>query len=156
MSVSTYGAVGTADARSAAATTPVTASSLGFPAAVLMLLAGMGWGLAMAITQDHAAMPAHAHLNLVGWVCLFLFGLFYHLHPALDRSRLAKVQVVIWIVASIAMTIGVGLVTTGRPAAEPIAAISSMVVFADMVLFGWLVMRRHRFGQAAGQERPAL
>ena len=69
------------------------ASSLSFQAAVLLVVAGMIWGIVMAISGDHAAMPAHAHLNLLGWVSLFLFGIFYHLHPALDRSPTAMVQV---------------------------------------------------------------
>ena len=45
----------------------------------------------MAISNDHAAMPAHAHLNLLGFVALFLFGVFYHLHPAIDRSKAANI-----------------------------------------------------------------
>jgi len=69
------------------------ASSLSFRAAVVLVVAGMVWGIVMAISQDHAAMPAHAHLNLLGWVSLFLFGIYYHLHPTIDRSRTALVQV---------------------------------------------------------------
>lgn len=124
------------------------ASSISFPVAVLMVLAGMIWGIIMAISQDHSAMPAHAHLNLLGWVCLFLFGIFYHLHPAVDRSRAALVQVWIWIVATIILAIGVGLVHTGHPVGDPIAAAASLVVFADMLLFGWLVLRRERIAGA--------
>jgi peptidoglycan/LPS O-acetylase OafA/YrhL len=120
------------------------ASSVCFPVAVLMVLAGMIWGIIMAISDDHSAMPAHAHLNLLGWVCLFLFGIFYHLHPALDRSRTALVQVWVWIVTTIILTIGVGLVHTGHPIGDPIAAVGSLIVFADMLLFGWLVLRRER------------
>ncbi len=51
------------------------ASSLCFQAAVLFVIAGMIWGIVMAISEDHSAMPAHAHLNLLGWVSLFLFGI---------------------------------------------------------------------------------
>ena len=69
------------------------ASSLSFQAAVLMVLVGMLWGLQMGISQDHSAMPAHAHLNLLGWVSLFLFGVYYRLHPSLDSSRVALIQV---------------------------------------------------------------
>jgi Na+-driven multidrug efflux pump len=93
-------------------------------------------------------MPAHAHLNLLGWVCLFLFGIFYHLHPALDRSRTALVQVWVWILTTIILTIGVGLVHTGHPIGDPIAAVGSLIVFADMLLFGWLVLRRERIEAA--------
>jgi len=42
------------------------ASILCFRAAVLMAAAGMIWGIVMGISQDHATLPAHAHLNLLG------------------------------------------------------------------------------------------
>jgi peptidoglycan/LPS O-acetylase OafA/YrhL len=128
--------------------TDMKASSVCFPVAVLMVLAGMIWGIIMAISDDHSAMPAHAHLNLLGWVCLFLFGIFYHLHPAIDRSRTALVQVWVWILTTIILTIGVGLVHTGHPIGDPIAAVGSLIVFADMLLFGWLVLRRERIEAA--------
>lgn len=118
------------------------ASSLSFQAAVLIVIAGMIWGIAMAISEDHSAMPAHAHLNLLGWVTLFLFGVFYHLHPAIDRSRLALAQVWVWIVNTVIFSIGVALVHAGRAVGDPIAAIGSFIAVGDMLLFGWLVLRR--------------
>jgi hypothetical protein len=118
------------------------ASILSFRAAVLLVIAGMIWGIVMGISQDHSTMPAHAHLNLLGWVSLFLFGIYYHLHPAVDRSRLAVLQVWVWIAGTIVMTIGVGLVHSGHEIGDPIAAVSSLLVLADMLLFGWLVFRR--------------
>jgi hypothetical protein len=117
------------------------ASILCFRAAVLMAAAGMIWGIVMGISQDHATLPAHAHLNLLGWVSLFLFGIYYHLHPAVDRSALASLQVWVWITGTIIMTIGVALVHSGREIGDPIAAVSSLVVLVDMLIFGWLVFR---------------
>jgi hypothetical protein len=124
------------------------ASSLSFPAAILMVIAGMIWGIIMAVSRDHSAMPAHAHLNLLGWVSLFLFGVFYHLHPATDRSRAALIQVVVWIIGTVILTIGVALVHTGHDIGDPIAAIGSLITLADMLLFGWLVLRRERTTQS--------
>jgi hypothetical protein len=118
------------------------ASILCFRAAVLLVIAGMLWGIAMGISEDHSTMPAHAHLNLLGWVSLFLFGIYYHLHPAVDHNRLATWQVWIWIAGTIIMTIGVGLAHSGHEIGDPIAAVSSVLVLADMLLFGWLVFRR--------------
>lgn len=120
------------------------ASDVCFRAAVLLVLAGMSWGLFMAISKDHSGMTGHAHLNLLGWVSLFLIGIFYRLHPEIDRSRIALVQVAVWIVAVIVLAIGLGLLyQAGRPAiGEPMAAVSSMVLFADMILFAYLVFRR--------------
>ena len=117
------------------------ASALSFRAAVLLVIAGMLWGIVMGISEDHSTMPAHAHLNLLGWVSLFLFGIYYHLHPAIDRGGLASLQVWVWIAGTLIMTIGVGLVHSGHAIGGPIAAVSSLVILADTLLFGWLVFR---------------
>ena len=124
------------------------ASVVSFRAAVLMVLAGMIWGMVMGISQDHSTMPAHAHLNLLGWVSLFLFGIYYRLHPNIDTTAMARVQVWIWIVATIVLAGGIALVHSGHEIGDAIAALSSLVVFVDMVLFGWLVFRTSRPKQA--------
>ena len=120
------------------------ASALSFQAAVVFVIVGMIWGIVMAISQDHSAMPAHAHLNLLGWVSLFLFGIYYRLHPSLEDTRIASVQVWVWIVGTIILVGGVGLVHTGHAIGDPIAAIGSFVVLLDMLLFGWLVYQGER------------
>ena len=54
-------------------------------------LCGMGLGIFMATSQDFTLMPAHAHLNLLGWVSMALYGLYYR-GAALLRVRLAWIQ----------------------------------------------------------------
>ena len=120
------------------------ASVLSFRAAVIMVVAGMIWGIVMGISGDHSTFPAHAHLNLLGWVSLFLFGIYYHLHPAINRDRLAFVQVWVWIAATVVLTAGVALIYSGHAAGDSIAAAGSLVILADMLLFGWLVFRREQ------------
>ena len=128
-------------------------STLCFRTAMLFVLAGMLWGLQMAITGDHSAFPAHAHLNLVGFVALFLFGIFYRLNPAVEANGLALPQVWIWIGSTIVLAIGVGLVHTGHPVGDPIAAVGSFAIFADAIVFTWLVFQmrpaEHRAARAA-------
>ncbi|MBS0221642.1 MAG: hypothetical protein JSR91_12965 [Proteobacteria bacterium] len=125
------------------------ASSVSFQAAILFVIAGMIWGFIMAISEDHSAMAAHAHLNLLGWVSLFLFGLYYRLHPSLEHSKGALIQVGLWIVGTIVQAVGVGLVTTGDNSGEPFAAGGSFIVLASMLLFGWLVFGSERAGVRA-------
>lgn len=120
------------------------ASSLSFQAAVLFVIVGMIWGLLMAISGDHSAMPAHAHLNLLGWVSLFLFGIYYRLRGSLERSKAALTQVWLWIAGTIVQAIGVGLVTTGHESGEPFAVVGSLAVLAGMLLFAWLVFQGER------------
>jgi len=64
--------------------------------------------------RDHAIMPAHAHLNLLGWVSLFLFGIYYRLNPSLEFSRLALVQVAVWSLGTIVLTVAVAALHLGQ------------------------------------------
>jgi phenylpyruvate tautomerase PptA (4-oxalocrotonate tautomerase family) len=61
-------------------------------ASAVILLVGMLGGIVMGIQQNFALGPAHAHLNLIGGVLLFLFGLYYRLVPNAGKGTLAKVQ----------------------------------------------------------------
>lgn len=109
------------------------AASVSFQAAVLLAALGMVWGIIMAVSGDHSTMPAHAHLILLGWVSLFLFGIFYHLHPTIDHSRTARVQVCIWIIGTLTVTLGVALIHSGHAIGDPFAALGSVTVLADML-----------------------
>lgn len=95
----------------------------------------------MAASQDHAIMPAHAHLNLLGWVSLFLFGIFYERRPTLDRGRLAMIQVWVWSFGTVFMTIGVAAIHLGYVEFEPVAGIGALTVLGGMLLFAYLVFR---------------
>jgi peptidoglycan/LPS O-acetylase OafA/YrhL len=120
------------------------ASSLSFRLAVLFVIAGMAMGIGMAMSQDHALMPAHAHLNLLGWVSLFLFGIYYERRPALDRSRPAMIQVILWSIGTVVLTVAVSAIHLGYQAADPIAAIGSLIVLAAMIQFAYFVFRPAR------------
>jgi len=82
---------------------------------------------------------AHAHLNLLGWVSLFLIGTYYRLNPAVERSTSATLQVWTWIAGTLVLTAGVALVFTGLPGGDPIAAIGSFIVLVAALWFGWIV-----------------
>ena len=56
-----------------------------FTTGALCVLGGMIWGVVMAASNDHTMMPAHAHLNLMGWATLALMGTFYALSGRSDR-----------------------------------------------------------------------
>jgi hypothetical protein len=119
----------------------MTASSLSFRLAVLFVIAGMAMGIGMAISRDHSIMPAHAHLNLLGWVSLFLFGIYYERRPALDSSRLAMIQVAVWSAGTVVVTIAVAAIHLGYTAADPVAGVASILVLGAMLLFAYFVFR---------------
>lgn len=120
------------------------ASTLSLCSAVCLGIAGMIIGIIMAASGNHSVFPAHAHLNLLGWVSLFLIGIFYRLHPTLDTSRLAFAHVIIWVGGTIILTCGVAAIYLGRPDLEPIAIAGSLIVLGAMLMFAFLVFRSER------------
>lgn len=60
--------------------------------AALYLLVGVGMGLTMEIIQDHRLAGAHAHINLVGWASMGLFGFLYVLFPRAGETLMAKLH----------------------------------------------------------------
>lgn len=70
-------------------------------AALIYLAIGVTLGLIMAIGYDWGLVPfltpAHAHINLLGWVSMLMFGVAYHIIPRfhgrmLHSDRLAVVH----------------------------------------------------------------
>jgi hypothetical protein len=63
-----------------------------FTLASLAAVAGISLGMFMGINDDHTLTPVHAHINLIGWVSMFLFGAYYNMFPH-TVGLLAKIQV---------------------------------------------------------------
>lgn len=55
-------------------------------------LCSMVLGMVMGARQDFTLRPVHAHLNLLGWVVLSLYGIVYKIYPAMGAGKLATVQ----------------------------------------------------------------
>jgi hypothetical protein len=111
---------------------------------VVILFCGMVLGIAMGISEDFALQAAHAHLNLLGGVLLFLFGLYYRVVPAAGASPLAKIQGWLHIVGGILMPAGVAIVITHGTGFIAIPILGSLVVLAAMALFAVIVFRTAR------------
>ena len=107
----------------------------------LVLLVGMLAGIVMGIQQDFTLAPAHAHLNLVGGVLLFLFGLYYRLVPAAGTTTLAKVQGWLHIAGAILFPAGVAVVVLRGPSFIAAPIIGSLIAVAAMTLFVVIVFR---------------
>ncbi|MDQ3126524.1 MAG: hypothetical protein M3Q74_13095 [Pseudomonadota bacterium] len=59
---------------------------------VLFALIGVSIGYYMGASHNFAASPVHAHINLLGWVSMFLYGLFYRALPEAAQGWLPKVH----------------------------------------------------------------
>ena len=111
-----------------------------FTLAIIFSVLGMMLGLSMAMSHDHAQMPTHAHIMVLGWVMSSVFAFFYHLVPAARASRLAQVHFWLTAVSGVVLVGGLFFLLGGNPAIEPIVATASMVFFAATLLFAWIAL----------------
>lgn len=112
-----------------------------FLTAAVTGLTGISLGIYMGIAEDHTLMPVHAHLNLIGWVSLFLFGLYYRAHPE-TVGALARVQVAS---ITIGYTVMLGALAamrlSGAETALPAVILGSLLVWLGMACFVAVVWR---------------
>lgn len=103
---------------------------------------GMLWGIHMSASGDHAMAGAHAHLNLVGWVTMALFGLYYHVVPEASETTLAKVH---FAVAALGVLLMVpGIVMAINQSGETVVKIGSVLTLISMLIFLFTVLRNKR------------
>jgi hypothetical protein len=112
-----------------------------FLTAICFLIAGILVGLHMSMTQNHSAVGAHAHINLLGWVTMALFGAFHALNPAGAGTRLAKAQYWVYTAGVVVMAPALYLLLTGNPSFEPVVAVASLAVFIGVLMFAAIVFR---------------
>ncbi len=109
--------------------------------AALCALLGMVSGVVMAAAQDHSLSPAHAHLNLLGWVSMAIFGFYYHLVPEASARPLARLHLCLSITATILFTPGIILAIRGQT--EVLAQVGALLTIASMLVF-LVTVARHR------------
>lgn len=115
-------------------------SDFSFGVAGLCALGGMTLGIVMGATQDFTLSPAHAHLNLLGWVTMALYGL-YHRGAGRTGGVAGWLQVLCGALGAVAMAVGLGVyLSTGNEALVPLIMAGSVLAVAGMVLFLALVV----------------
>ena len=72
-------------------------------------------GLYMGMTEKFTQVPVHAHLNMLGWVSMALFGLIYVAFPAAGQTKFAMLA--------------------GNAALGPAVGITASVTLIGIVLF---------------------
>lgn len=106
-----------------------------FASALVYGVLGMLLGLHMGISKNHAQMPTHAHIMVVGWLSFAVFGLFYaHYENAVSRV-LARLHLWLAQISFAGLTMGLWLLYSGQSQYEPIVALSSMAYAISFLVF---------------------
>lgn len=108
---------------------------------IFYLILGMTVGLAIAASQDFTHRPVHAHLNLMGWVSMMLFGLYYAVNPENCCGKLPRLHFGLSNLGLIVMAPALYLLYAGNPDVEIFAKVGAMSFFISILIFGFIVLR---------------
>ena len=110
----------------------------------LYLLVGIILGMYMGGKQDFTLAPVHAHINLLGFTLMTLFGIAYRVLPGLAGNALAKVHFWLHQLGALILLIGLFLLMNGNmdeSVASKILPLSEITVFLGMVAWAVNVFR---------------
>jgi hypothetical protein len=111
---------------------------------IVYVLCGMVLGGYMGASGNHALTGAHAHINLVGFVMMVLFGLCYKVFPALAENGMARLHFWLHQVSALILSVGLLLMLSGTlPEATmgPILLIAEIGLIGGTALFGLNVLK---------------
>jgi len=113
-----------------------------FRISITLGFVGMCLGIVMGIRQDFVLAPAHAHLNLLGFVVMFLAAMYYRMVPEAAETRLARCHAVVSVFGAIVFPVGIACVLLGgHDRFEPIVVGGALAALLGMVLFVIIIYR---------------
>lgn len=101
----------------------------------LSALVGMTLGVWMGANQDFVLRPVHAHINLLGFASMMLFGLFYRAFPAAGRGWLPTAHFVLSVIGFLILMPSLALMLLQRPLFLPGMIASELMLVGSMLLF---------------------
>ena len=118
--------------------------------AVLYIVVGVALGIVMGASKDFTFRPVHAHLNLLGWASMALFGLWYRSAPAAGETGLAKFHFWVHNIALPIQMTTLAMEVTGNETVEPILAAASIAIGIGFLCFAINLWKFTGAGQTVG------
>ena len=103
--------------------------------AALYFLIGVSMGLVMEMMEDHSLAGAHAHINLLGWVSMGLFGFIYILFPKASQTLLAKLHFWLYNVSFPLFMLGLSFLLAGNTSLTVLLMIFPNLLLLSVILF---------------------
>ena len=123
-----------------------------FAVAALLLLGGMALGQYMGATENFQLAPVHAHINLLGWVTMALYGTFYALTRGTMSDGLAWTNFVLSTIGVLSMIPALGMLLISGDSAKwgPIAGMTGGIAMLGLLVFMISVFRELFRKRSAG------
>lgn len=113
-------------------------------AAVIYGIIGFALGVYMGANHQFAFRSIHSHLSLLGWATFAVCAFYYQIVPSAAGLRLAKVHFWAANIGLVVLTMSLVLLTKGVAGAEPGAAAGSVISFAGLAMFLYVVFSTSR------------
>jgi hypothetical protein len=94
---------------------------------------GFAFGIWVGVNERFDQAHLHAHINLIGFASMVLFGLLYRAYPALAESKLAAPHFLIYTLGAIVFLAGIPLAQAHQTIA--LAVIGSLSVLVGILVF---------------------
>lgn len=108
---------------------------------VLSALVGMSLGVWMGANENFVLRPVHAHINLLGFASMMLFGLFYRAFPTASRGWLPLAHFVLSVLGFLILMPSLALMLLARPVFLPGMIASEIMLVTSMLLFVIIVFK---------------
>ena len=105
-----------------------------FRLAVVYFVVALALGIMIGASGDHGLMPVHAHLNLLGWVSMTLFGVIGRFYPVTTRGRIATLQFWLYNLGVPVLLLTLAALLRGHAALDPVVG---AVVGISVLLFAY-------------------
>lgn len=101
-------------------------------------LIGMAWGIQMSATHNHNMAPAHAHLNLIGFVLMSIWGGYYAVTPH-AATRLGWIHFALAVASVVVLVPGIYMAIGQQK--EALAKLGSVITILTMAFYAVIVLR---------------
>lgn len=111
------------------------------------LIVGLTIGLYMGASGDHSLAISHAHINLLGFTLMLIFGMVYKLFPDMAGNAMAKAHFWLHQIGAFVVNLLVFLLFNGNLTEEammPVAPIAEVLVLLGAVIFAINAYRNAR------------
>lgn len=114
-----------------------------FAVGIVCVLGGMFLGMHMGATHNMTLAPAHAHINLVGWATMALYGTFYALERETMVAKLAWANFVVSTIGIVVMVPALIMFLNGGndPKWVPMMSAGEGIVALGALIFAISVFR---------------
>lgn len=108
---------------------------------VLALICGVSLGIWMGANENFTLRPIHAHINLIGWATMMVYGLFYRAFPEAAHGWAPVTHFFLSVVGFLLMMPSLTLVLLGNEVLVPALIAGELMTFVSILLFAVILFR---------------